>query len=103
MTTFYASSAVSATGEPLVEISGELDLASADDFLSEVSDVVGDGLVLLLDLSGVTFMDSTGLGALIKVRNRLVDRDGELRLTAASSAVERVLELTGMAEVFGIS
>lgn len=102
MTTFHASSGATTTGEPLVTVSGELDLASADDFLAEVTEAAGDGAVLVLDLAGVSFMDSTGLGALIKVRNRLVDRGGEITLTAVSPAVERVLELTGMSDVFGI-
>jgi len=103
VTTFHASSGASTSGDPLVAISGELDLASADDFLAEVSEAAGDHALLLLDLGGVTFMDSTGLGALIKMRNRLVDRGGDVRLTAVSTAVERVLELTGMSDVFGIA
>lgn len=102
MTTFHASSGSTTSGDPLVSISGELDLASADDFLAEVTEAAGDGALLVLDLAGVTFMDSTGLGALIKVRNRLVDRGGDVSLAAVSAAVERVLELTGMAEVFGV-
>jgi len=90
------------SGELVVSVVGELDLASTDEFLAEVNDAVGDEQNLKLDLSGVTFMDSTGLGALIKVRNRLVDRGGALSFVAVSAAVERVLTLTGMAETFGL-
>jgi len=99
--TFHTTSTVSETGEPTVEVSGELDLASAEDFATQVGESAGDANVVVLDLSGVTFMDSTGLAALIKIRNRLTDRGGDLRLAAASRAVERVLELTGMSDTFG--
>lgn len=103
MTTFHAASGVNSDGDHLVEMSGELDLASADEFLAAVDEAAGAASVLLLDLGAVSFMDSTGLGALIKVRNRVVDRGGEVRITATSGAVDRVLDLTGMAEVFGVA
>ena len=103
MTTFHATSGVNTDGDHLVEISGELDLASADQFLAAVSEAAEAATLLLLDLGAVSFMDSTGLGALIKVRNLVVDRGGEVRLTAVSAAVERVLDLTGMSEVFGVA
>ena len=103
MTTFHAISGTNAAGDALIEISGELDLASAEEFLSAVGDAAETATALLFDLGGVTFMDSTGLGALIKVRNQVIDRGGELRLTATSAAVERVLDLTGMSEVFGVA
>ena len=100
MATFQADPTTGANGEPVIVISGDLDLASADAFVDSAAAAVADLSVLRLDLSEVTFMDSTGLGALIKVRNAMIERGGSVVLVAASAAVERVLELTGMSDVF---
>lgn len=100
MTTFQADPSTGADGEPVIAVSGDLDLASAEAFVASATAAAADGSVLGLDLGDVTFMDSTGLGALIKVRNLMIDRGGSVTLVAASTAVERVLELTGMSDVF---
>lgn len=102
MTPFEVSTSVSPDGVPALQASGDLDVASADQLVSAASAVLGEGSALTLDLGGVTFMDSTGLGAVIKIRNHLVDRGGSLTLTAISPSVERVLVLVGMAEGFGV-
>lgn len=103
MTTFHAEGATDASGAVVVTASGDLDLASAEGFVGEVTTLVGEAAVVRLDLRDVTFMDSTGLGALIKVRNRMADRGGSVVLVSASAAVERVLALTGMSDVFNLA
>ncbi|MGN6161366.1 MAG: STAS domain-containing protein [Marmoricola sp.] len=100
--TFDVSTSTSSAGVPTVAASGDLDVASADQLVEAVNSVLGDQANLDLDLSAVSFMDSTGLGALIRVRNHLADRGGELTLTSVSPAVERVLVLVGMADGFGV-
>lgn len=102
MTTFQTEPAAGANGEPTFAVSGDLDLASAESFIDSATASVGEGTALRLDLSEVTFMDSTGLGALITLRNLMADRGGSLVLVSASSAVSRVLELTGMSDVFSV-
>ncbi|WP_248964072.1 STAS domain-containing protein [Sphaerisporangium perillae] len=57
---------------------------------------------LLLDLSGVTFMDASGLGALMAARRRSVLLGGDLRIVAASSSVHRVLEASGLRRLFPV-
>lgn len=100
VTTFQAGQAEGANGEPVMVVSGDLDLASAEGFVESATAAAADVSVLHLDLGDVTFMDSTGLGALIKVRNLMIERGGSVALVNISSAVERVLELTGMSDVF---
>lgn len=53
-----------------------------------------------LDLTGVSFIDSSGLSTLLSMKHRL-DREGRtLNLAARSPAVERVFELTGVSVIF---
>jgi anti-anti-sigma factor len=54
---------------------------------------------VVVDLSGVTFMDSAGLNALVGAYHRKV-RDGELRLVGMRSNVRRVFEITGLLAPF---
>lgn len=60
------------------------------------------GSLLVLDLAGVTFVDSTGLGLLIGVARRMRDGGGELRLRGCRRSVRRVLTLSGLDHVLAI-
>lgn len=56
---------------------------------------------LLIDLAGVAFIDSIGIGVLVGAAKRATDQGGRLRLAAASPAVERLLGITGLDHVLG--
>jgi anti-sigma B factor antagonist len=58
---------------------------------------------LVLDLSEVTFMDASGLGALMAARRRSLLLGGGLRLVAPSSSVRRVLEASGLRSRFPVT
>ena len=53
----------------------------------------------MVDLSGVTFMDSTGINALVAAHHRM-PQDGELRVVGLRSNVQRVFEITGLDVLF---
>jgi anti-sigma B factor antagonist len=95
---------VSAEGaDALVTVRGEIDLATQADFRAVLSDLVVSGQVnLSIDLSGVEFIDSTGLGALIGARRRVHAFNGSLRLIAPSDPVMKVFTVTGLNRVFDI-
>jgi anti-anti-sigma factor len=57
---------------------------------------------LLLDLSGISFMDCAGLRALVLTRRRAELRNGSMSLIAASAAVRRILDLTNLRHVFPV-
>jgi anti-sigma B factor antagonist len=62
---------------------------------SKISDVAGQGIhKLILDLSGVEFLDSAGLGALMILYGNMKIRGGQLRLVAPGSKVRDVLRMT---------
>lgn len=87
----------------LVSPRGEIDLATQAEFRAVLSDLVVSGQVnLTIDLSGVEFIDSTGLGALIGARRRVHAFNGSLTLRAPSSPVMKVFSVTGLTRVFDI-
>jgi anti-sigma B factor antagonist len=59
--------------------------------------------VVEVDLSGVTFAGSATLGVLLQLRAAAAAAGGELRVVAASAMIARLLELTGLAQVLGLS
>jgi anti-anti-sigma factor len=80
-----------------VAVTGELDLATADVLRDRLLDVL-DGqnfAVLEVDLAGITFMDCTGLGALIVVRNIAVQTGRRMGISHPQPIVLRVLAATG--------
>jgi anti-anti-sigma factor len=90
-------------GGTVVSVSGELD-ASTEESLQELLLRImrAHGPRLLLDLSGVSFMDCAGLSALVGTRRRAELRSGSVRLIAASAAVRQVIDLTGMRNAFPV-
>ena len=86
----------------VVALGGELDLWSAPQLKRTLSELLAGGRKrLVLDLSGVRFMDSTALGVLVAVDRRL-GADERLALAQVGDEVLRVLEITGIAAGFRI-
>lgn len=79
-----------------------LDAAVAQDFADEMTCIVDEyRRRTVFDMSGVLFMDSSGLGAIVQVYKHLGE-DGPLELAELEPAVRKVFELTRMSEVFRI-
>lgn len=73
---------------------GEIDSYTAPDLSGRLAD---DPPIDVLDMAGVTFIDSSGLRALVEAHRARVDRDARLVLRAPSAAVQRLLEISGLA------
>ena len=58
-------------------------------------------LRLMLDLSGVTFMDSSGLGVVLGRYKLMKERGGSVRIQGASRPVERILKMAGVYALLG--
>jgi anti-anti-sigma factor len=77
---------------------GELDLATTDPVQAELERVEAtDAAAIVLDLSDLTFMDSTGVRLLVNAQARSRADSNRLTLLRGRAAVQRVLELTGVA------
>lgn len=89
-------------GVAFISVSGDLDLATADEFRNAGQNALTDFVgTLRIDLGGVSFLDSTGLGALIAIRNRAQPHHTVI-LDNPTRQVLRVLEITGMRDFFRI-
>ena len=84
------------SGVARVTLRGELDLDRAGALAEELSSLAGRGATsVIVDVSGLNFIDSSGLRALLSAREQLDAAGAVLRLTELSPAVDRVLEMTG--------
>lgn len=87
----------------VVSVSGEVDMATVGDLMAAVSDAVASPRVtsLVIDLLDVSFMDSSGLGGIVSLRQRyprvhvsLVVGEGMVSLLLRTTAVDRLFRLT---------
>lgn len=79
----------------VITLAGEIDLTSRGTLEAATRTTPPDGLPLRLDMSGVTFMDSSGLNFLLTLRHRLTAAGSSLTLTGIREEPMRVLALTG--------
>jgi anti-sigma B factor antagonist len=87
----------------LVSVAGELDMSTSADLRRRVEANLRRGRnCVVIDLSGVTYMDSSGLAALIAAHQLTEERRGRLALVIRSEAVRRTVEVRGLDRVFTI-
>jgi anti-sigma B factor antagonist len=90
-------------GRPALAVSGEIDLAVAARFAQELESLVGDTAGAgLVDLSGVTFIDSSGVRELLKAKHAATTAGGELSLLNPSASCRHVLEISGVWSEFTV-
>jgi anti-sigma B factor antagonist len=87
----------------VVTVTGEVDVATAPKLRDRLDGAIDGGTPLLVvDLSSVTFIDSTGLGVLIGAAKRVEDAGGILRLVIAEPRILKLFEITGLLDLFAI-
>jgi anti-anti-sigma factor len=83
--------------EAVLTLTGELDPHTAPTLADELEAVRADGATsVVLVLSGLTFVDSSGLRVLIAADRSLAEAGGQLVLRSPSETVRRLLEITGL-------
>ena len=89
-------------GPVVVAVAGDFDMNGAEEFHACIDELIdsSNGAVLIVDLSDVTFIDSCGISALLKARRLVTREHRELRFEHLSAPASRLIELTGLAEVF---
>lgn len=87
----------------VIAISGELDIASTPSLRERLHTALRDtGPYVVIDLSGVTFCDASGLALLVDARRRAGPKGTTVVLAAPRPQMARLLRLTGLARVFTI-
>jgi anti-sigma B factor antagonist len=85
-------------------VTGEVDVESADQVAATGLLHLTEAAVqcLVIDLAGVTFIDSSGIGALVRIRNIALEFDKRLALRNPSERAQKVLKITALDQVFEI-
>ena len=90
-------------GFVVLAVAGELDAYTVPNLRKAFDEILADGTGrnVVVDMSQVSFMDSTGIGALVSARRRLAE-GAQLRLVTTHPAVTKLFTLTGLTKVFPI-
>ena len=96
--------ATSADRNLLLEFRGELDHHGARNALRELEMAVDAALpkVLVLDMSGITFMDSSGIALILRAQQRMQLLDGSILVCNVPAQARRVLEAAGIGRLVTI-
>ena len=83
---------------PTIQLDGEVDLSTVDEFRSAIDQSLAKGHGLTVDLSDVSFIDSTGLGLICETAVKM-NGDGPLVLKNPSQVARMVLEIFGVSRI----
>ena len=87
----------------VVQVAGEIDVYTAASLRDKLADLIdADHTDVVVDLTGVTFMDSTGLGVLVGALKKVRGYGGRLQLVIDQEKVIKVFRITALTQVFTI-
>jgi anti-sigma B factor antagonist len=87
----------------LFALSGSLDIATSPTLRAALMDAADrNEHEIVVDLTHLEFLDSTGLGALIGAHKRAAEHSGSVRLVAQEGQILRLLRITGLLDVFAV-
>jgi len=87
-----------------VLVSGEIDVYTAPRLKEVVYPLASqDQVEMVINLSGVSFMDSTGLGVLVGLFKAVKSHNGKFKIIGLSNRLKRLFDITGLAEIIQIS
>ena len=90
-------------GRAVVAVGGEIDVYTAPTLRDCITELVGAGSYdIVIDLEGVQFLDSTGLGVLVGGLKKVRAHDGSLELVCTQERLLKIFRITGLAKVFVI-
>jgi anti-sigma B factor antagonist len=96
MKPFAVTSRENGSGAREIAISGELDLAVADQLRAALDEAIAAGGEVLVVLGECEFIDSTGIALLVLARKELAGRGGRLLLSEPTAQVRQVLSISGL-------
>lgn len=88
---------------PVLDVIGEIDIYTTPQFKEAVSAAIDEGKPgIVINMTKVTYMDSSGFGTLLSATKRLRPIDGALYLAGCNDAITRMLQITRLNTIFGI-
>jgi anti-sigma B factor antagonist len=85
-----------------VEVTGVIDLFTASDLKGSLLEAIERDCELLVDLTGATYLDSSGLGVLLSAAKRADQLGGQMIIAGAGPDIARVFQITGLDTLFTI-
>jgi anti-anti-sigma factor len=100
----FSATRMDVDGSAVVALVGELDMYSVADLEAVVTEFIEYGSPeVVLDFSGLSFIDSTGLSALISIQNRLSEQGRRLVVRSPRPSAIKVFEITGLMDFLNVS
>ncbi len=89
--------------QAVVDVKGEIDVYTAPKLREKLIELVSEGSYdVVVNLEGVDFLDSTGLGVLVGALKRVKAHDGSLSLVCTQDKILKIFKITGLTKVFPI-
>ncbi len=90
-------------GIPVLDVTGEIDIYTTPQFKEAVSAAIDENKpAIIINMTQVTYMDSSGFGTLLSATKRLRPLDGALYLTGCNESIQRMLQITRLNTIFGV-
>jgi anti-sigma B factor antagonist len=87
----------------VISLRGEIDVYTAPRLRQTLIDLISEGASdIVVDMSGVDFLDSTGLGVLVGGLKRVKAKEGSLKLVVTQEKILKIFDITGLTKVFPI-
>jgi anti-anti-sigma factor len=85
----------------VVEVSGKLTSLESGALNNSIAQLLKEGRKqILLNLSGLTYLDSSGIGELVRTYMSVIKRDGEMKVVGLTDKAEEILKITKLYQVF---
>jgi len=87
----------------VVEVHGEIDVYTSPKVKEIITELIEKGnYYLVINLEGVRYIDSTGLGVLIGALKRVREKEGCINLVCDNPQIKKIFNITGLVRIFGI-
>lgn len=90
-------------GAHAVEVQGEIDVYTSPRVKETINELIDQGRYnLVINLEGVRYIDSTGLGVLIGALKKVREHDGRILLICTNPQIKKIFNITGLVKIFEI-
>ncbi|MFP4498845.1 MAG: STAS domain-containing protein [Vulcanimicrobiota bacterium] len=87
----------------VLEVNGEIDVYTSPKVKETISELIEkENYKLIINLEGVRYIDSTGLGVLIGALKKVREHDGGINLVCNNPQIKKIFNITGLVKIFGI-
>jgi anti-sigma B factor antagonist len=87
----------------ILDVVGEIDIYTTPQFKEAIKEAIGDSnATIIVNMSRVAYMDSSGFGTLLSATKRLRPMNGSLSLVGCNDAINRMLQITRLNTIFGV-